>query len=166
MGAGAGAMGYDGVVDERFFSSGEAARRAEAGLRRLLPGLDGIRIERSWGGPIDVSADRLPFFGTVPGTRVHYGLGYTGNGVGPSWIGGQVLASLALGLDDEWSGLPVARRLPRRLPPEPLRYIGGTAVRAATLACEDAADAGARAPLTARAVAALPRLAGIPLGTR
>ena len=33
------------------------------------------RIERSWGGPIDVSSDHLPFFGTVPGARVHYGAG-------------------------------------------------------------------------------------------
>ena len=46
---------------------------------------------------------------TVPGTRIHYGAGYSGNGVGPSWLGGQILASLVLGADDEWSRLPLAR---------------------------------------------------------
>ena len=64
-------------------------RAGRGGLRLLLPGL----AARRWstrGGPIDVSADHLPVFGTVPGTRVHYGAGYTGNGVGPSWLGGQI----------------------------------------------------------------------------
>src|SRR5438552_1142313 len=84
--------------------------RAERGLRRLLPGLAAARVEHAWGGPIDVSADHLPFFGTVPGTRIHYGLGYSGHGVGPSWLGGQILASLAAGLDDEWTQLPLATR--------------------------------------------------------
>ena len=31
------------------------------------------------------------------GTRVHYAAGYSGSGVGPSWLGAQALASLALG---------------------------------------------------------------------
>ena len=166
MGAGAGQIGYAGRVDQRFFADGAARRRAEAGLRRLLPGLAHVKVEHTWGGPIDVSADRLPFFGTAPGTRVHYGIGYTGNGVGPSWIGGQVLASLALDRDDEWTALPICGRMPPRLPPEPLRRLGGAAVRAATLACEDAAEAGLPAPRAARAVAAVPGLLGIPLGTR
>jgi glycine/D-amino acid oxidase-like deaminating enzyme len=165
MGAGAGAIGYGGRIDQRFFADPEASRRAESGLRRLLPALAGVRIESSWGGPIDVASDRLPFFATVPGTRIHYGIGYTGNGAGPSWLGGQVLASLALGLDDEWTSLPIRRR-PRPLPPEPFRHVGGAVVRAASLACEDAAEAGRPEPAMARAVAAVPRLIGIPLGTR
>ena len=78
-------------------------------------------MERSWGGPIDVSADHLPFFSTKPGTRIHYGAGYSGHGVGPSWLGGQILASLALGADDEWTRLPLATRHVPSLPPEPFR---------------------------------------------
>jgi glycine/D-amino acid oxidase-like deaminating enzyme len=166
MGAGAGRIGYGGKVDGRFFSDAAVGRRAEAGLRRLLPGLAGVRVERSWGGPIDVSADRLPFFGTVAGTRVHYGIGYTGNGVGPAWLGGQVLGSMALGLDDEWTRLPIVGRHPPLLPPEPFRRVGGAAIRRAALACEDADEAGRSAPALAEAVAAVPRLLGIPLGTR
>src|SRR5919204_402737 len=101
MGSGSGPIGFRGKVDGRFTGDLPTAERAERGLRRLLPGLADARIERAWGGPIDVSADHLPFFGTVPGTgRIHYGLGYSGHGVGPSWLGGQILASLALGLDD------------------------------------------------------------------
>ncbi len=33
-----------------------------------------VPIAKAWGGQIDVSADRLPFFKTIPGTRVHYRL--------------------------------------------------------------------------------------------
>ena len=164
MGAGAGQIGYAGHVDGRFFADAATHRRAEAGLRRLLPGLADVRVERTWGGPIDVSADRLPFFGSRG--RIHFGVGYTGNGVGPSWLGGQILASLALGIEDEWTTLPLVGRRPRPLPPEPFRYVGGRAIRSATLACEDAAEAGRREPPVAAAIAAIPRLLRIPLGTR
>jgi glycine/D-amino acid oxidase-like deaminating enzyme len=165
MGSGSGPIGFAGRVDERFTHDAPTAARAEAGLRRLLPGLARARVERAWGGPIDVSADHLPFFGTVAGTRIHYGLGYSGNGVGPSWIGGQVLASLALGRDDEWTALPLVRR-PPALPPEPLKRIGGGLVRAAILAVEEAEDAGRRPSLAARAAAAVPRRLGMRIGTR
>ena len=164
MGAGAGPIGFAGRVDDRFFTGAATHRRAEAGLRRLLPALADVKVERTWGGPIDVSADRLPFFGSRG--RAHFGVGYTGNGVGPSWLGGQILASLALGREDEWTALPLVGRRPRPLPPEPFRYLGGRAIRSATLACEDAGEAGMPDPRVAAAVAAIPRLLGIPLGTR
>ena len=164
MGAGAGQIGFGGNVDDRFFADASTHRRAEAALRRLLPALAEVKVERTWGGPIDVSADRLPFFGSHG--PVHFGVGYTGNGVGPSWLGGQILASLALGIDDEWTSLPLAARRPRPLPPEPFRYLGGRAIRAATLACEDAGEAGRAEPRLAAAIASVPRRLGIPLGTR
>jgi glycine/D-amino acid oxidase-like deaminating enzyme len=166
MGSGSGPIGFGGRVDERFSSDLPTAARAEAGLRRLLPGLDGVSVDRAWGGPIDVSADHLPFFRTKPGTRIHYGAGYSGHGVGPSWLGGQILASLALGADDEWTRSPLAARTVPRLPPEPLRRVGGGLVRWAILACERAEEEGRRPPLAARAGAALPRLLGMELGTR
>jgi glycine/D-amino acid oxidase-like deaminating enzyme len=166
MGSGSGPIGYGGQIDDRFSLDRPTAARAEAGLRRLLPGLDGVRVERAWGGPIDVSADHLPFFRTKPGTRVHYGAGYSGHGVGPSWLGGRILASLALGTDDEWTRSPLATRDVPRLPPEPFRRVGGGLVRWAIMACEAAEEEGRRPPLPARAGAALPRLLGMELGTR
>jgi glycine/D-amino acid oxidase-like deaminating enzyme len=166
MGSASGPIGFAGRVDGRFTHDLATAARAERGLRRLLPDLAGARIERAWGGPIDVSADHLPFFGTVPGTAVHYGLGYSGHGVGPSWLGGQILASLALGRDDEWTALPLATRRVPRLPPEPLKRLGGGLVRAAILACEHADEEGRRAALPARAAAALPRVLRMQIGTR
>jgi glycine/D-amino acid oxidase-like deaminating enzyme len=166
MGSGSGPIGFGGRVDERFSRDVPTAARAEAGLRRLLPGLAGVRVERAWGGPIDVSADHLPFFRTKRGTRIHYGAGYSGHGVGPSWLGGRILASLAVGADDEWTRLPLAMRNVPRLPPEPFRRVGGGLVRWAIMACEAAEEDGRRPPLAAKTAAALPRLLGMELGTR
>jgi glycine/D-amino acid oxidase-like deaminating enzyme len=166
MGSGSGPIGFRGTVDGRFTSDEATAARAEQGLRRLLPGLAAARIERAWGGPIDVSADHLPFFGTVKGERIHYGLGYSGHGVGPSWLGGQILASLALGLSDEWTALPLATRRVPSLPPEPFKHLGGALVRRAIMAVEYADEEGRRAPLPMRVAAALPRLMGMEIGTR
>lgn len=166
MGSGSGPIGFGGRVDGRFFLDEATIARAEAGLRRLLPALAGARVTHAWGGPIDVSSDHLPFFGTVPGARIHYGGGYSGNGVGPSWLGGQILASLALDADDEWSRLPLANRKVPRLPPEPLRRLGGGMIRSAILAAEEADEAGRRVAAPVRAIAALPRVLGLRVGTR
>ncbi len=166
MGSGTGPIGFGGRIDDRFSRDRPTAARAEAGLRRLLPGLRDVRVERAWGGPIDVSADHLPFFRTKPWTRIHYGAGYSGNGAGPSWLGGQILASLVLGADDEWTRLPLAAREVPRLPREPFRRVGGGLVRWAVMACEAAEEDGRRPPVAARAAAALPGLLGMELGTR
>jgi glycine/D-amino acid oxidase-like deaminating enzyme len=166
MGSGSGRLEPGGRVGPGVLDDVGAQARAHAGLGALLPALAGARIEARWSGPIDVSADRLPRFGTVPGTRIHYGAGYSGNGVGPSWLGGRILASLALGERDEWTALPLVGRRARRLPPEPLRYVGGRVVRWGTLASEEALGAGRRPALPARAAAALPRLLRMPIGTR
>src|SRR5438105_3836933 len=62
----------------------------------------------------------------------------------PSFLGGRILASLALGTDDEWAGSGLVRRA-GGLPPEPIRYLGGKVVRSAVARKERAEDAE-RAP--------------------
>jgi glycine/D-amino acid oxidase-like deaminating enzyme len=166
MGSGSGPIGFGGRIDERFTADGPSLARAEAGLRYLLPELAEARVERAWGGPIDVSADHFPFFGTVPGRRVHYGAGYSGNGVGPSWLGGQILARLALGIEDELTALPLVNRRVRPLPPEPIKRLGGGLIRGAGLRVEEAEQAGEKGSLPLRAIAGLPRALGLRIGTR
>jgi glycine/D-amino acid oxidase-like deaminating enzyme len=166
MGSGSGPIGFGGKVDARFTRDEATVGRAERGLRRLLPGLAEATVTHAWGGPIDVSADHLPFFGTVPGSRIHYGAGYSGHGVGPSWLGGQILARLTLGVDDELTRLPLVTRSVPKLPPEPFRRLGGGLVRSSIMACEQAEEEGRRGSLPARAGAALPRLLGMSVGTR
>jgi glycine/D-amino acid oxidase-like deaminating enzyme len=167
MGSGSGPISYDGdTIMKRLREDTASALRAERGLRRLLPGLNDVPVAKAWGGPIDISADRLPFFKTMPGTRVHYGCGYSGHGVNPAYIGGQCLASLVLDQNDMWSNLPLCTRDVPSLPPEPFRYYGGRAIRRAVLACEDAEERGQPAPVLASAIAAIPRVFGLKIGTR
>jgi len=166
MGSGSGPIGFGGKIDARFTDDVATGARAEQGLRRLLPDLAEARVTHSWGGPIDVSSDHLPFFGTVPGTRIHYGAGYSGHGAGPSWLGGQILARLVQGVEDELTRLPLVTRRVPKLPPEPLRRLGGGLVRASIMACEEAEEEGRRPPLAAQAGAALPRLLHMSVGTR
>jgi glycine/D-amino acid oxidase-like deaminating enzyme len=166
MGSGSGPIGFGARIDERFTHDAPTAARAEEGLRRLLPALADVKVEAAWGGPIDVSADHVPFIGTVPSTRIHYALGYSGHGVGPSWLAGRVLASLVSGADDEWARLPLVDRKVARVPREPLRRIGGGMIRAAILSLEEAEEHGRRGSPVAKAVAGIPRLLGMKLGTR
>jgi glycine/D-amino acid oxidase-like deaminating enzyme len=145
-------------------SAGGTREHAERGLRLLLPQLGSARVTHHWGGPIDVSADRLPFVGSHG--RVHYVAGFTGNGVGPSWLAAQCLASRVLGRDDEWTRLPLVHRDVHRLPPRPLKRIGGDLVRRAILSLEDAEEEGRRPSPLARLGAALPRLTRTRVGLR
>jgi glycine/D-amino acid oxidase-like deaminating enzyme len=166
MGSGSGPIGFGARIDSRFTHDAATAGRAEEGLRRLLPALAEARVEASWGGPIDVSADHVPFIGTVASTRIRYALGYSGHGVGPSWLAGRVLASLVAGADDEWTRLPLVDRNVARVPREPIRRVGGGAIRAAILSLEEAEEHGRRGSPVAHAVAAVPRLLGMRLGQR
>jgi glycine/D-amino acid oxidase-like deaminating enzyme len=149
-----------GRVDRRFTHDRRAVRRTVEGFRRFFPSFASVRLVDAWGGPVDISPTHLPFFGTLPGGRIHVGAGYTGNGVAPSHLGGQVLASLVLGLDDEHTRLPMVNRLPPPLPPEPLRSLGAALVNAAVIRKDRAEDRGLRPGPVARALATLPARAG------
>jgi glycine/D-amino acid oxidase-like deaminating enzyme len=167
MGSGSGPISFGGNAQDPSLTTDRAsAARAEKGLRRLLPALADVGIAKIWGGGIDVSSDRLPFFRTVPGTRIHYGCGYSGHGVNPTYMGGQCLASLVLGVKDEWSSLPLCTRDLPALPPEPFRAVGGRLVRWGIIGCEEAEEKGESAGFAMRAAAAIPKLFGLRIGTR
>lgn len=167
MGSGSGPISLNANANRKaLYEDDAAAARAERGLRRLLPAFADVPVAGSWGGPIEVSADRLPFFKTLPGTRVHYACGYSGHGVNPSYIGGQCLASLVLKRNDEWTSLALCTREPPHFPPEPFRYLGGNAIRWGIMTCEEADEVGVTASLSARFCAALPGLLGMKVGTR
>jgi glycine/D-amino acid oxidase-like deaminating enzyme len=131
------------------------AHELEANLHRLLPELAAVAVETTWSGPIDRTADSLPFFCTLGGhPDIFCGLGWSGNGLGPSLIGGKILASLVLGLEDSWSASPLVRT-PPAFPPEPVRYVGAHVVRAAVRAKERAEDDARPPGRITRAIAGL-----------
>jgi glycine/D-amino acid oxidase-like deaminating enzyme len=166
LGGGGGRAGFSGRIGGAFTDSVADARRAAAGLRRLFPSLVDVRIEDAWGGPIDISADHLPWFSSVPGRPIHHGHGYSGNGVGPSVVGGRILAARAVErLDDPALGLALADgRAPRAFPPEPARYVGARLIREAAVRRETIEERGEDPGLLLREVSRLPRRLGYHLG--
>ncbi len=146
FGKGGGWMSVDNRVDGRFTGTSALAGSVEARFRRLYPDLRDVPVERSWNGPIDYSSTGLPYFGPLEDGRddVLVAIGYSGMGVVQTVLGGRVLASLALGTDDDYANLPVTRRWPERLPPEPFRSLGAPLVKAAIARQEQALDAEAR----------------------
>jgi len=161
FGWGGGTMGAGGRNSLRLHVDPAAAATAQARLVRFFPDLAGRAVTHAWGGPIDVSPTHLPIFGSRG--RVHHGFGFTGNGVGPSELGGRILARLVLDRRDEISGLALVEPDRRRFPPEPLRYLGGSVIRRALVRKDALEDEGRRPdPLTAL-VASLPRRLGLRL---
>jgi glycine/D-amino acid oxidase-like deaminating enzyme len=164
LGWGGGRLAYGGRANGRVEMDRAAVRAAHAALVRLFPGTEGRRITHAWGGPIDVSPSHIPQIGTLPGKPVHFGFGYTGNGVGPTNLVGRTLASLATGADDELTHLPlVGAGAGAWVPPEPLTWLGGSLVRSALVRRERIEEDGRMPDPFTRAVCAAPRAVGMHL---
>ena len=156
FGKGGGRLAFRGRVGERFEGPSTLAADVTASLRSFYPTLSEVDVPLSWTGPIDRSRTGLPFFGRLGGdSEIVYGVGYSGNGVGPSFLGGRILASLALRREDEWSSLGLAGGPTGTFPPEPVRYVGGRLVRQAVARKEAAEDDGGRARWATRRLASL-----------
>ncbi len=146
FGKGGWGIAYDARIGPDFDRNPKRARLVESDFRRYYPMLSDVPIERAWSGPIDRSMDGLPLLGRLGRSQnIFYGIGWSGNGVGPSYVGGKILASLALGRKDEWSQCALVDRQIRRFPPEPIRFLGGQLVRAAVIS-KERAEAIDRAP--------------------
>jgi glycine/D-amino acid oxidase-like deaminating enzyme len=143
FGKGGWGIALAGAVPRSFDRHLGRARMVAGDLRRYYPALSDVRIVSDWGGPIDRTPDSLPLLGHLGG-RDHliYGVGWSGNGVGPSFLGGRILSALALDADDEWARAPLVDRPPRRFPPEPVRFLGAHVVRQAIVRKERAENAG------------------------
>jgi glycine/D-amino acid oxidase-like deaminating enzyme len=136
----------------------DVVRRTVESLVRFFPALRGRRIVHAWGGPIDVSPTHLPVFGSRG--RVHHGFGFTGNGVGPAYLGGEILARLALDRRDELTRLPLVDPPRQLMPPEPLRWAGGSVIRGALLRRDEVEDTGTNPGVLVTTIAGLPRRLG------
>ena len=156
FGRGGGRLAYDSRVNSNFdYNAGQTKTLIED-LYRIVPAARGTPVTNAWGGPIDRTPDGLPFCGRLPGPRrIVYAAGYSGNGVAPSLTLAKMLASSALGLDDEWAGSGLNRGVRVRFPPEPIRYVGGLVVRDAVRRKEKREDYGRRVDPVTKKIAGL-----------
>ena len=139
FGKGGWTIAYSGRIGANFDRHAGRAAEVSADLRRYYPMLSDVPVTHDWSGPIDRTPDSLPRLGRLKNhPNIIYGIGWSGNGVGPSVIGGRILASLALDRDDEWSNHPLVGRTLNNFPPEPIRYVGAHIVRTAVATKERA----------------------------
>jgi putative aminophosphonate oxidoreductase len=144
LGKGGNTFAFGGRMRPVFDAPSPYREQLAESLRRFMPELAHTPLAASWNGASDRSVTGLPFFGSLRNRPdVFYGFGYSGNGVAPSRMGGELLASLALGLDNEWTRSPLVRGPRGRFPPEPVRYLGSLLVRNAIRRKEAAEDRGA-----------------------
>jgi glycine/D-amino acid oxidase-like deaminating enzyme len=162
FGAGTGSSARG--VNDRMSQDPSWYPRLEATLHEWFPEFRDVGIDATWGGPIDLSAHHVPFFGSMWGGNVHYGMGFTGGGVGPCVLAGQILSSLLLGRQDEFSALPLVGYPPKSFPPEPFFSLGARLTLEAILRTDDAWEAGKPGNPVLKTVARLPRLFGYNLG--
>lgn len=143
FGKGTGALSYNFNIDQTFSEHQQSIEITRSDLLDTYSSLTEADISHSWSGPIDRTYDSLPAFGHLSGhANILYGIGWSGNGVGPSRIGGRILSSLALNLDNEWSRCALVGRKNKTFPPEPFRYFGGNLVRNAVIRKERAEMSG------------------------
>jgi glycine/D-amino acid oxidase-like deaminating enzyme len=156
FGRGGGRLAFGGRVNANFDYSAQLTEELERDLAHYVPAAEGVAVTNAWGGPIDRTADGLPFAGRLPGrVPIVYATGYSGNGVAPSLTFAKILASSALGVEDEWSTCGLNRGVPGRFPPEPVRFLGGLVVRAAVRRKESREDVGRTCDPVTGAVAGL-----------
>ena len=145
FGRGGGRLGFGGRVIPAHFHDPREIGEIVADMHALLPSTRDLPVEWRWGGPVDRTQHGLPWVGTVgPHANIHYGVGYSGNGVAPSNLIGRTLASVALRRRDDYALSPLVSEPPTSLPPEPFRSVGARAVRSAVERCEIVEDEGRR----------------------
>lgn len=136
FGKGVGDLTFKSQITNLFSSDAKAAELTTSDFRRYYPMLNNVGVEYAWTGPVDYTRNLLPMFGNInDAPHIIYGIGWSGNGVSPSQIGGKILSSMALDISDKWSSYPLVGLIQRggspKLPPEPFRYLGGKAIRMA-----------------------------------
>lgn len=97
---------------------------------RHFPQLKDLKFTYEWGGPIASTTRLTPFFGTLEGGKVIYGLGYTGHGIGSTRVAGKILAHMALAANNDLLSLSMVTKKPFPYPPEPIRSLSVNAVTA------------------------------------
>jgi glycine/D-amino acid oxidase-like deaminating enzyme len=156
FGKGGWGIAFGGHIPGSFDRHLGRAADVERNFRRLYPRLHDVAIAADWAGPIDRSQSGLPLFGRLPTSEtVLYGVGFSGNGVAPSWLAGRVLASLALDRRDEWSTIPLINAPARRFPPRAITFFGAHLVRNAVVRKENAEALGRRPSRVSGALANL-----------
>jgi len=141
MGKGGNMFAFANKVSPAFDQPSRYQPILQSALNKFFPSIPWHKVDTTWTGPSDRSVSGFPFFGYLrENPNIIYGLGYSGNGVVQTYLGANIIRSLVLEEDDEWSRSGLAQGPRGQFPPEPIRWIGAMTVRNAIRRKEAAED--------------------------
>jgi glycine/D-amino acid oxidase-like deaminating enzyme len=79
-------------------------------LLAIYPQLEGVKIDYEWGGKIGITLRRIPIVGRI-GRNVYYCQGYSGHGVCPTHVMGEVMADAVGGTMERFDLFADMRRI-------------------------------------------------------
>lgn len=100
-------------------------------LHRTFPATAGTPIDHAWSGVLGVPRDWSATVGLDRTTGLAWAGGYVGTGVASTNLAGRTLTDLLLDRDTDLTTLPWVDHRVRRWEPEPLRWLGVSALYAA-----------------------------------
>jgi glycine/D-amino acid oxidase-like deaminating enzyme len=127
----------------------------ERTLRELFPRTAGVAITHRWGGVLGIPRDWTPSVRFDRSTGFGQAGGYVGDGVASAALAGATLADLILDRDTARTGLPWVGHRSRRWEPEPLRWLGISAMTAAMSGADRAEQRSGRPSKRAKALSRL-----------
>ena len=165
FGWGGGSIGWGSAPSGRESLAPRAVEAVAADAVRFFPQLEGRTFERAWGGPIDASPRHMPAVRPLSSGVWHACFGFTGNGVGPSRVCAGLLAQLAIDpLSDPGDLVPLVQHSPQKVPFEPFRHVGGSAIMRSINSLERAHERGRSASRVSRFVSTVPDRLGFRIG--
>ena len=130
LGKGGNTFSFRNKVISSFDGPSTIEKYLKKSLTNFFPSLYNVEITKSWNGPSERTKTGFPFFGYHPkNSNVLYAFGYSGNGVLTCYVGGEILSSMALGEQNEWTESNFCKGPLELFPPEPIRWLGAMIIR-------------------------------------
>ena len=130
LGKGGNTFSFGNKVIDSFDGPSTIEKFLKKSFKSFYPSLKNVKITKSWNGPSERTKTGFPFFGYHPNNQnISYAFGYSGNGILTCYVGGEILSSMALEEDNEWTKSNFCKGPLKMFPPEPFRWLGAMMIR-------------------------------------
>lgn len=130
LGKGGNTFSFGNKVIDSFDGPSTIEKFLKKSFKSFYPSLKNVKITKSWNGPSERTKTGFPFFGYHPNNQnISYAFGYSGNGILTCYVGGEILSSMALEEDNEWTKSNFCKGPLKMFPPEPFRWLGAMVIR-------------------------------------
>ncbi len=130
FGKGGNTFSFRNKVIDSFDGPSTVEKFLRQSFKSFYPSLTNVKITKSWNGPSERTKTGFPFFGYHPNNQnISYAFGYSGNGVLTCYVAGEILSSMVLEEENEWTNSNFCKGPLKMFPPEPFRWLGAIIIR-------------------------------------